>query len=430
MNAFLIYMIKSAVYLGGFYIIYFLFLSRDTRYTRNRIFLISAVLLSLILPAISINISENTIPGNIGKTLSEIIVTANPEDSSKITAEGWSASRFISKIYFAGLFLFGLKLVTDLIILIFIIASNHDKEDRIIKFKKFNSPGFSAMGYIFLKDSLTSESAAEIIMHEKKHLQHYHFIDILLVETVKVLQWFNPFIYLISLSLRAVHEYQADHECLNSGITIAGYQNHLMNALFNSRAFVAVNAFSNPSLIKKRLIMMTRKRTSDLSNLKIFLVIPVIAFLGFTISSCENNIKEKAGTNVVVKENDSKNVPNVSTGTNNASSVSEAPKEVFVVVEEMPSFPGGDKALMDFVYSNIQYPEVAKKNKIQGTVTIRFCITSKGTIDQVSVIRGVDPSLDEEAMRVIKMLPPWQPGKQGGKPVNVWYVIPIKFALL
>ncbi len=107
----------------------------------------------------------------------------------------------------------------------------------------------------------------------------------------------------------------------------------------------------------------------------------------------------------------------------------EAPTEVFVVVEEMPSFPGGDKALMDFINANIQYPEIAKENNIQGTVTVRFCVTYKGTIDQVSVLRGVDPSLDQEAIRVIKMLPPWKPGKQGGKPVNVWYVWPIKFVL-
>ncbi|HPH75562.1 MAG TPA: energy transducer TonB [Bacteroidales bacterium] len=107
----------------------------------------------------------------------------------------------------------------------------------------------------------------------------------------------------------------------------------------------------------------------------------------------------------------------------------EAPQEVFVVVEEMPSFPGGDAELFNFIYSNINYPEIAKENNIQGRVTLRFCVTYKGTVDQVSVVRGVDPSLDEEAIRVIKMLPLWKPGKQGGKPVNVWYSVPIKFEL-
>jgi periplasmic protein TonB len=107
----------------------------------------------------------------------------------------------------------------------------------------------------------------------------------------------------------------------------------------------------------------------------------------------------------------------------------EAPTEVFVVVEEMPAFPGGDKALMEFIYANIQYPEIAKENNIQGRVILRFCVTYKGGVDQVQVIRGVDKSLDDEAVRVIKMLPAWKPGKQGGKPVNVWYSVPVTFQL-
>jgi periplasmic protein TonB len=107
----------------------------------------------------------------------------------------------------------------------------------------------------------------------------------------------------------------------------------------------------------------------------------------------------------------------------------EAPQEVFVVVEEMPSFPGGDTELFRFIYDNIKYPELAKENNIQGKVILRFCVTYKGTVDQVSVVRGVDTSLDEEAIRVIKMLPLWKPGKQGGKPVNVWYSVPISFQL-
>ena len=107
----------------------------------------------------------------------------------------------------------------------------------------------------------------------------------------------------------------------------------------------------------------------------------------------------------------------------------EAPTQVFVVVEEMPTFPGGDKAMMDYIYANIQYPEIAKENNIQGRVILRFCVTYKGAVDQVSVLKGVDESLNNEAIRVIKMLPAWKPGKQGGKPVNVWYSVPVTFQL-
>jgi len=107
----------------------------------------------------------------------------------------------------------------------------------------------------------------------------------------------------------------------------------------------------------------------------------------------------------------------------------EAPQEVFVVVEEMPTFPGGEAELMKFIYANIQYPTVAQENNIQGRVVLKFCVTYKGGVDQVQVIKGVDPALDAEAIRVIKMLPTWKPGKQGGKAVNVWYNVPVTFQL-
>lgn len=105
------------------------------------------------------------------------------------------------------------------------------------------------------------------------------------------------------------------------------------------------------------------------------------------------------------------------------------PTEVFVVVEEMPVFPGGDSALIKFISNNIKYPQNAKEKNIQGRVIIRFCVTYEGKIAKVGVLKGVDPELDQEAIRVIKMLPEWKPGKQGGKPVNVWYSVPVTFKL-
>ena len=111
--------------------------------------------------------------------------------------------------------------------------------------------------------------------------------------------------------------------------------------------------------------------------------------------------------------------------------VQEADPEAtpFVVVEEMPMFPGGDVALLKYISEHTQYPEVAKENNIQGKVIVRFCVTSKGGVSQVSVLKGVDPELDKEAIRVVNTLPTFKPGKQGGKPVPVWYMVPITFTL-
>lgn len=101
----------------------------------------------------------------------------------------------------------------------------------------------------------------------------------------------------------------------------------------------------------------------------------------------------------------------------------------FVVVEEMPMFPGGDAALLKYIAENTIYPEVAKENNIQGRVIVRFCVTAKGGVSQVSVLKGVDPELDKEAVRVVQTLPAFKAGKQGGKPVPVWYMVPITFTL-
>lgn len=107
----------------------------------------------------------------------------------------------------------------------------------------------------------------------------------------------------------------------------------------------------------------------------------------------------------------------------------EAEPEPFVVVEEMPMFPGGDAELLKYIGEHTQYPDVAKENNIQGRVIVRFCVTSKGGVSQVSVLKGVDPELDKEAVRVVNSLPTFKPGKQGGKPVPVWYMVPITFTL-
>jgi protein TonB len=104
-------------------------------------------------------------------------------------------------------------------------------------------------------------------------------------------------------------------------------------------------------------------------------------------------------------------------------------EEPFVVVEEMPMYPGGESELLKFLAVNTQYPEAAKTEKIQGKVIIRFIVNTEGDTEGMSVLKGVHPLLDAEAVRVVGMLSGFQPGKQGGKAVPVWYMVPITFAL-
>jgi protein TonB len=100
-----------------------------------------------------------------------------------------------------------------------------------------------------------------------------------------------------------------------------------------------------------------------------------------------------------------------------------------VWVQEMPTFPGGNEALFKFIYKEIKYPEPAVQNGVQGRVTLRFVVSPDGSIRRVEILRGVDPLLDAEAIRVISSLPKWNPGKQNGDPVSVWFTVPVTFKL-
>jgi len=101
----------------------------------------------------------------------------------------------------------------------------------------------------------------------------------------------------------------------------------------------------------------------------------------------------------------------------------------FYVIEEKPEFPGGEAAMFQYISKTIKYPEIAKENNVQGKVFVQFVIGKDGKVTDVQVIRGVDPSLDKEAIRVIQNMPAWKPGKQRGKPVKVSFQLPINFKL-
>jgi TonB family protein len=466
-------MLKTSVYLTGFYIIYALFLSRDTLYVRNRVFILFSVICSFVLPLITLNINEQKNIFYFGKMLSEIIVTGEASGKTRELAgiQRTGAVSLILKIYFTGIILTGLKLIIDIISLLVLIAQQKEKENHIICFTGYRTAGFSALGYVFINKSLSSEEAQEIIKHEQNHLDQNHFLDILFMEIIQTFQWFNPSIYLFNRSLRAIHEYQADKGYLKSGMPVMRYQSLLLNHVFRSGRFNMTNNFSNPSLIKKRMIMMIKVPSGKLSNLKLVFVIPVAVLLLSVISACEKNLrlsgtpKQQILPESTVKQSidinkspvyyeakaDETALPppppppplpvadkeqakpsdnsNEIIGEKSVPVEEEAPKEIFVVVEEMPVFNGGDTALMKFINENVQYPASAKEKNITGRVIIRFAVMAKGNVDKISVLKGVDPDLDAEAIRVVKALPEWIPGKQGGKPVNVWYSVPISFML-
>lgn len=123
--------------------------------------------------------------------------------------------------------------------------------------------------------------------------------------------------------------------------------------------------------------------------------------------------------------------------TNDIITVTEPPadivpeeKKIFIIVEEPAEFPGGERALMEYINGNIKYPQEAIDNNIEGRVSLKFVVTEDGSVGEIILLKGVDPLLDREAVRVVGSLPRFKPGKQGGTPVCVWYSVPVKFQIL
>lgn len=151
----------------------------------------------------------------------------------------------------------------------------------------------------------------------------------------------------------------------------------------------------------------------SVESLKVFLCMAVVIF---AISSCS----EKKGPETI-DSLETKTPPKPPTMTGSDTT--------WVEPDEMPVFPNGDAALLNYIAENVKYPEIAKKDGTQGKVIIRFCVTSRGNVSNCEVLKKVSPEIDAEALRVVSSLPQFEPGKVDGKPVSVWYMVPITFAL-
>ena len=214
-----------------------------------------------------------------------------------------------------------------------------------------------------------------------------------------------------------MHEFQVDNECIRAGASIPSYQQLLLRQIFKAGHMNLSNSFSNPSLTRKRIIMMSKRKSSAITNLKFLAIIP-LALIAFIFISAGRNETSFPGSSTQIFDQGKSIISPADTGEN-----------PFVVVEQMPQYQGGDAALLKYIATNAVYPESAMKNNIQGKVIVRFCVTAKGGIDKISVLTNTDQSLNEEAIRVVRSLTGFIPGRQGGKPVPVWYMVPVNFKL-
>lgn len=471
MNSSVNFLLESAISLSLLSLIYILLLRKETFFKLNRLFLLGSVLFSIILPFLKLRIYD---PQPVVYT--EITVTPyrNLIEAVTIYSHGFSGSieravlstQLIILVYFAGVVFFLGIFLFRVIQLSFIIKKNPAQMldgFKLVILEKETSP-YSFLQYVFVNRSLQGNpDYHKMIIHELEHVKQGHSFDVIILEILTVFQWFNPFMWMLRRAIRENHEYLADQAVLNSGIN-RGYYKKLLLQQFTGEQVVIANNF-NYSLIKKRIKMMSKIKSSKLANTKI--ILGILAAVALVVAfACEQKesappdlAQEKEITVKSVILNDGRiklegtaedlekyksmfsDVPGFeividSLGNNyllkreviKPKSL-DSDEQVFFIVEEMPEFPGGELALRKYIANTIEYPEVAQTNGIQGKVYVTFIVSKDGSVANAKIARGVDPSLDREALRVVNALPKWKAGKQRGESVNVSYTVPINFVL-
>ena len=447
MMDFLIYDVKVAVLIAMFYMFYRLMLSHETFHRVNRLVLLTTAVASFVLPLCVFTMHKTVMVdydySQLGElTVNEPVVSVVPTDNQPSVI----LTTVLPVLFIIGMLATLVHTLISLIRIQLLIhrSEKHPQEDGTVICVTGNtalSP-FSWMHYIVMNRSDYEAHDAAILAHERGHIRLRHSWDLLFVDLLTALQWFNPAMWMLRSDLRAIHEYEADGEVLSLGINARQYQYLLISKAAGIGGYSLANGISH-STLKNRINMMLHKKSNRTSLLKLFALVPIVgitlALNARTVNDYvydgpqkQNPVKKgkknttiKVGTQEIKVTEASKDDKATTVTMNVVEDEQNATDDkVFDVVENMPEFNGGMGALMQYLSDNIRYPE---EKDIQGRVIVRFVVGKDGSISNAQVVKSVHPSFDAEALRIINNMPKWIPGTQNGKPVNVKYVVPINF---
>ena len=429
----LIYLLKVNLAIMVFYLFYWICYRRDTFFTLRRYLLLTVCFISFVYPLFDIShwFRQNEVFNEVAVTYMQYL----PEFtivSQEVAAKSFPFENISMGIYIviAGFFLIRLVIRLVKIIGFRIRCTPVEVNNRQgYRLNSQTSP-FSFFNWIFINpDTYKPAEMHEILTHELVHVRQHHSIDILLSELMCTGCWFNPFAWMLRNEIHRNLEFLTDNQVVGSGIDSQSYQFHLLRLANNSSDLIIANQFKK-SPLKERIIMLNKKQTSKIKLVTYTLLLPlaVIMLIAINAVSCVN--KNQAGQEDMVEEQPVSSVENVETIPDSLAIRSVSPDSIFyVIVDEMPTFPGGDVARLRFLKETIRYPIVAQENGIQGRVICSFIISASGEISDIQIVRGVDPLLDEESIRVIGEMPRWNPGKLNGVAVPVKYTLPLAFRL-
>ena len=454
----LAYFLKINVAIALFYAFYRLFFHKDTFFHWRRTALLCFFGISLLYPLLNIQewIKEQEPMVAMADLYATIILPEQIIEAPQETTANWQEliPQILGFIYWTGVLLLALRFLIQLgsiIRLHFLCPKSTIQGSRVHILKKGTGP-FSFFHWIFIHpESHTESEISEIITHEETHARQYHSADVLVSEIMCTFCWFNPFVWLMKREVRGNLEYMADNRVLEAGHDSKSYQYHLLGLAHQKSAITLSNSF-NVLPLKNRITMMNKKRTKEIGRTKYLLFIPLALAL-MIVSNIEavarttksiaqevmQTVEEQMEPENAVAVKESTSSPQTANHISQPqeSGIAEQPAQeesrvqiVFEVVEKMPEFPDGVRNMNHFINSHLRYPVIAQENGTQGQVIAQFVIQADGTLSDLKIVKSVDPLLDAEAMRVIKEMPKWQPGKQRGIAVATRVTVPIRFRLM
>lgn len=397
------YLLKSALLLFLFYAVYKLLLENEKMFRFNRAYLLLSLIFSFLIPLQIISLKSDA-NNKIGYFSLDELVIQKSNESLKSLVDYLNLPNVIFGIYFLVVSFLIIRFVLNLYSFCKKIKTNETKfinGEKIILIEKSILP-HSFWNVIFINKEAfeNNKIPSELIVHEKAHLQQKHTLDIVFVEILQIVFWFNPILILYKKAIKLNHEFLADEAVNIRYNSVSDYQNLLLK-IVSDKTKINLASTINYSITKKRFLMMTKKESKIKSSLKAFAAVVFSGLLLFVFSH-----KSVAQDNSKKTKGDSQRI-------------------AVDPIETQPEFPGGVEAFYKFIGENFKMPPEADKNKVYGKLYLQFVVEKEGSLSEIKVLKDLGYGLGSEAIRVLKLSPKWTSGTINGKPVRILYSLPI-----
>lgn len=447
------YLLEANLYLVAFYLLYIALLRSETLYQLNRAYLLITTLIAFILPVLQLGILKpKPVPLLPVMSATTAVTTVEPMVSAlpPTTVEPMVSTATTPPLTLADYVLIAYATIALVLfaLLVFkigrlVMLSKKGRSSKQNGIKVIEIPGtnvaFSFFGYLFVNTELLSSPT--ILRHEEVHIRQKHSWDVIYFELIKIINWFNPVVYLLQKSLKEVHEFIADHEVATAENGAADYADLLISNAYGLWPNQLTNSFFNKNLLKRRIIMLYQRPSGKAARLKYLITLPLMAGLlcASTMAFTDKNYgfidldpakQVQQLTDHYAKSighNDTKDAyDNFSSGLEDSvaeripsDQTSTAPANK---ADATPSFPGGDNAFHDFLKANIDHNITGTDGTVENNVMMVFTVAKDGSLYDINVHRaGADEFSDQtydELKRVIKLSPKWIPATQNGQTVN------------